>query len=396
MSTEASRENAGQCYLHSRRPATLSCEVCARPICNACVQNAATRLTCPACLDDARRGGRRGRGLRVLAAVALLAVGGALFFALGDDSTTDDAEAAGSTKRYAAARLEAQKDPDDPHKWLRVAEILIEENQLAAAREPLMTAVRLDPDDPEIQARLGYYEYELGREAEALAILEKAQALGSDDPALETTLASIRGRLAEDEERRAALAEEQQAAELARVQARRARAEAVAARAEALTAHAERLTERERAAAAEEAAVVAEADQRRFEAESCSMPVQRSGNAFVVPVQLNGVDANLLYDTGASGLMLSHTVARRAGIELDPADTLEAQTANGTAYFLRADLRSLTIAGGVLEHVRCAVCRAGDPCLGGAVDGLLGVQVMEALGMTLDAAASRVRFANCD
>lgn len=378
-----------RCYLHPRHPATLACEVCQRPICNRCVQNAATRLTCPACLDDAHRGRRFGRaGLAlVVVALALLAAGG-VWLATDDAPEATPTETPGATKRYAAARMEAQKDPDDPHKWLRVAEILIEEGQLAAAREPLSKAVALAPDDPEIQARQGYYEYELGHEAQALATLEHAQTLGADDPALASTIASIRGRLAAEAEDRRAVEDERQATALARARADRARAEALQARAE-------RITEVERAEAAEQAAATAEASRRRFEAEACSMPVERRGNHFVVPVTLNGVDARLVYDTGASGLMLSHEIARLAGIELDPGDTLEAQTANGTAYFLRAEVGALGVAGGVLHQVRCAVCRAGDPCLGD-VHGLLGVQVMEAMGMTLDAAASRIRFAQCD
>ncbi len=383
---------APTCYLHPRREAPLACDVCRRPICNRCVDTAAARLTCPACVDDARTQRRRGRlGLIVAAALLIGGVGAGAWFGLSD--APPDEATAGSTKRYAQARLEAQRDPEDPHKWLRVAEVLIEEGKLAAAETPLLTALRLAPDDPDVNARLGYYEYERGRDADALARLEQAEALGADDPALASTIASIRDRLAAEEaERQAeddALARERRAAELARARAERAHAEALAARAEAIT-------EAAQARAAEEAAAEAEADRRRFEADACSMPVERRGNHFVVPVHINGVAAQLLYDTGATGLMLSHGIARRAAVELDPGDTLEAQTANGPAYFLRADVDALTVAGGTLEGVPSAVCRAGDPCLGPSVDGLLGVRVIEAMGMSLDTAGSRIRFANCD
>lgn len=381
--------SAATCYLHPRREAPLTCEVCQRAICNRCVDTTAARITCPACVDDARQHHRRGR-LRI-GLVGLLLVGGigvGVWVATADETPSAVSEA-GSTKRYAEARLEAQRDPEDPHKWLRVAEILIEEGKLAAAEQPLRTALRLAPDDAEINARLGYYEYEKGNEREALARLEHAEALGADDPALGSTIAAIRERLAADEEERVALVEEERAAQVARAQAERARAEALAARAAAATEAAE-------ARAAEEAAAEAEAERRRFEAEACSLPVERRGNHFVVPVRVNGVAAELLYDTGATGLMLSHEIARSAGIALDPGDTLEAQTANGPAYFLRADVETLSVAGGTLHGVRSAVCRAGDPCLGSAVDGLLGVRVIEAMGMSLDAAGSRIRFADCE
>ena len=366
---------ARPCYLHPRREASLTCDLCRRPICNSCVHSADARLTCPACLDDARRG-RLARRV-ALGVLALLVVGGlgvGVWSLRGDDAPTAT-DGQDPAQRYARALLDARRTPDDPQRWLRVAEILIEQDRLAAAEAPLRRALSLAPDDPALNARLGYFEYERGREAEALAILEKAEALGADDPALGSTLSAIRARMAADEEERQSLARAEAAAALARARAERARAEA--------------FTEAAGAAAAE-------AERRRFDAEACSMPVERRGNHFIVRVGVNGVEAELIYDTGATGLMLSHEMARRAGLDLDPADTLEAQTANGTAYFLRSDVASLTVAGGELQQVRCAVCRAGDPCLGPKVDGLLGVRVMEAMGMSLDAAGSRIRFAQCD
>lgn len=378
------------CYLHTRTPATLSCEVCDRPICNRCVQNDQTRLTCPACLDGARTGRAAGTALRVLVAAALLVgLGGVGWVVLSGSGDADEAAAPeGSTKRYAAARLAATRDPDNPDRWLRLAEILLEENKLALAEEPLRKALALAPDDPEINARMGFYHYERGDVGAARKALEKAQLMGSADPNVEAILTAIGEARAADEQAEAEARARAREAQARAIEAVEAEVEARKAAAQARRDEAERLAEEARAEAAEAA-------QRRIEADGCAVDSRRLGSVTVITATVNGIELDMLFDTGASGVLLSAEAAARVEVEIDPSRRIRAQTANGITEQRAGHVERIEVGGRATARHAVAVCVEGEPCLGARFDGLLGVSAHRALGLALDPTSGQVRLLDC-
>lgn len=88
---------------------------------------------------------------------------------------------------------------------------------------------------------------------------------------------------------------------------------------------------------------------------------RNSDGNFVTQGQINGTDAALLVDTGASIVMLKPTDAERAGIDVKVlAFTVAVQTANGTVYAAPARVRSISVGLLKIEDVEVLVARPGS------------------------------------
>jgi aspartyl protease family protein len=89
----------------------------------------------------------------------------------------------------------------------------------------------------------------------------------------------------------------------------------------------------------------------------------------------NGQTIRLMFDTGASSVVLRDEDARAIGIRLDDADyTVIVRTANGTARAAPVTLRSLEIGGIREENVRAMVAQPGR-----LSENLLGMTFLERL-----------------
>lgn len=75
---------------------------------------------------------------------------------------------------------------------------------------------------------------------------------------------------------------------------------------------------------------------------------------FSAQVQINGVDATFLVDTGASVVTLPSSLARRANIDLERATPIIISTANGRAHAHRVLLNTVKL-GGLAAHLVEAV-----------------------------------------
>lgn len=102
----------------------------------------------------------------------------------------------------------------------------------------------------------------------------------------------------------------------------------------------------------------------------------RSPNGhFEAQVELNGADARVLVDTGATGIVLSADDARAAGIDTDTlAYTIVTRTANGTGRAARARLDTLDIGTIRRRNVPVIVAQPGR-----LDTTLLGQQFLESL-----------------
>jgi aspartyl protease family protein len=96
---------------------------------------------------------------------------------------------------------------------------------------------------------------------------------------------------------------------------------------------------------------------------------------FTVAANVNGMRVPLLFDTGASAVVLSYRDAKRAGIDVDRLSfTMPVMTANGTGRAAVVTLDDLEIGGIVRRQVRAFV--AEDGALQGS---LLGMTFLETL-----------------
>ena len=96
---------------------------------------------------------------------------------------------------------------------------------------------------------------------------------------------------------------------------------------------------------------------------------------FTVASTVNGTDMPLLFDTGASAVVLSYRDAERAGIAVDGLSfTLPVMTANGTGRAALVQLDRIEVGGIARRNVRAFV--AEDGALQGS---LLGMTFLETL-----------------
>lgn len=115
------------------------------------------------------------------------------------------------------------------------------------------------------------------------------------------------------------------------------------------------------------------------------VPVERAGNAMVVPVRLNGrTVAPFLLDTGASYVLVPARVAEEAGIETGPGTrTLSFQTANGVVEQPVVTLDSVELGTARAEQVAAAISDRIEI-------GLLGLSFFNRFTYQIDAAAGLV------
>ena len=115
-----------------------------------------------------------------------------------------------------------------------------------------------------------------------------------------------------------------------------------------------------------------------------TVAIRTAYTAFLVPVQINGVSATLVLDTGASQTMISPELARRAGMEIKRGAPLIAGNVVGgrrvSVPLVRA--RSLSVGAATVEDLDIGVFDAlpGRP----EVDGLLGASFLHHFKFTVD------------
>jgi clan AA aspartic protease (TIGR02281 family) len=112
------------------------------------------------------------------------------------------------------------------------------------------------------------------------------------------------------------------------------------------------------------------------------MSIAQDG-AFIITALINGKQAKLLVDTGASYVYLNRSFALGAGIPIKPEDTIVSLTANGKVISNSSRISTLQVGGATAKGVTCAVQGIGVPPLEG-IDGLLGLSFLSRFKFSVD------------
>lgn len=107
-----------------------------------------------------------------------------------------------------------------------------------------------------------------------------------------------------------------------------------------------------------------------------SVLVRRNATGqFVAQGQINGISSALMIDTGATAVMLKHSDAEKAGIDVATLTfTTPVQTANGTVYAAPVRVRTIDIGLLKLDDVEALVAKPGS-----LNENLLGISFLRRL-----------------
>ena len=85
---------------------------------------------------------------------------------------------------------------------------------------------------------------------------------------------------------------------------------------------------------------------------------QNESGHYKTTARMNGRRVPVLVDTGATAVAINERSARRLGINVTDSDFKhEVQTANGTALYAKATIKSIRVGGIVMDNVEAAVLR---------------------------------------
>lgn len=84
------------------------------------------------------------------------------------------------------------------------------------------------------------------------------------------------------------------------------------------------------------------------------------GNTFYIGSQINGAKISMIFDTGASAVVLTHSDAIAAGININKLSyTIRVQTANGTGKAAGVTLEQINVGGIIRRDVRAFIAQPG-------------------------------------
>jgi hypothetical protein len=126
-----------------------------------------------------------------------------------------------------------------------------------------------------------------------------------------------------------------------------------------------------------------------------TLPFSKRGSAMLVPVTVSGMEAYMVFDTGASYTTLTPAAAARAGVSPpQDAPTEVVATANGRTRVEFGIIDALTLDGrthGDVTYGVCEACRFGG-YKGKMIAGLLGLNITSRYEVTIDSTEGQIRL----
>ena len=365
------------CYLHRTRPAWTACAQCGRDVCSACAGEVDGRYVCPLCVGGAVRF-RTAR--QVFAALLAVTATGATLYMLG-------------TSGLWTGHPGGREKP--PH--LAKGDLAFERAAYDTAEAEYAAYLDEVPEDSVALGRMGLVLFAKGDGEGARGLLEQAQMRGNPDPRVTDALIVLAqqdrtqaAKLAANEVSATERAAVEHAGRVAEARAGTQVAEAEATRTQAELDRLER--ERERLETATAAAQNKLTTLQDDDSEGCRIPVRHGDDAIFIDVDFDGRVATLVLDTGATATVVTRDFADRSGISPLAGHLVHARTVNGTTDLPVAQVERITIAGRSIRGGHVALC---NDCALHDADGLLGMDVLQALGVQLDLPNGIARFGAC-
>jgi predicted aspartyl protease len=131
-----------------------------------------------------------------------------------------------------------------------------------------------------------------------------------------------------------------------------------------------------------------------------SVPVRVSGGGFLVPARINGIDSELLLDTGASNSLLNEAAISRLGLQEDSLPGVLVTGVGGATVSRRARVEQLELGGYTWDSLDLTIVRFAHHFADALpVAGILGARQMREFDVELDVPRGRMtlwRVTRCD
>ena len=101
-----------------------------------------------------------------------------------------------------------------------------------------------------------------------------------------------------------------------------------------------------------------------------------NASGIIVPVEVNGVHAHMLLDTGATRTVMSSSLAKQADIERSDLQGDVVSTANGDTTVMIGRAEKISVGGASLKDVPVWIQSSDSASLGEGIDGLLGLSFL--------------------
>lgn len=279
--------------------------------------------------------------------------------------------------------------PENPAAWARLAEVHTSLDHTVEAEHAYRTALRLGDPSGLSAAGLGFLLYGQGRDGEARTLLLQARSLGADVPMLDFTLEALKPRRADSAGLPASGPDSPPPPPRPTAPTDAGSPQLDASVPQPVAAPKPPSPKK---------TPVAEAPSRPEPAPAepvighCTLPLRRRGRVLIAEVWLNGVQANLLVDTGASMTVITEQLADEIRARVDASRSIRAMTANGRVD-MPTTVVDVELGPYVAEQTRVAVCA---DCVQGLAGGLLGLDLQAPFHVSVDVSAGLLRFNHCE
>ena len=98
--------------------------------------------------------------------------------------------------------------------------------------------------------------------------------------------------------------------------------------------------------------------------------------AIILPVKVNGAEARMIVDTGASRTSLTRSFAAHAGIEPSKEDGSMTQTANGAVWVMGGRAKTISLGDAQAANIPVFIQTSDQKDFGPGIDGLLGLSFL--------------------
>jgi len=109
-----------------------------------------------------------------------------------------------------------------------------------------------------------------------------------------------------------------------------------------------------------------------------------------LPVSINGVQGNLILDTGATFVSLTATFAQKAKVQIDPDSSLRMHAANGIGDGKQGRAATIQLRTVAARDVPIVLQTDAKAAYGDGVDGLLGTSFLSHFNVSIGTQAIRI------